>query len=91
MAKFTGIRIHLGAAHDDVAVMQDGVETLSFDRSALRKEGRHKEQGQLRRAVVGAWEASSGRDRKRGPDAKATTKARRAARNGKRWTPADTE
>ena len=91
MAKFTGVRIHLGASHDEVSVHQNGVQTTTFDRAEMRKLGQHKAQGWLRRAVVEAWEGKESRDRKRGPEAKANTKARRAARNGKRWTPADTE
>lgn len=87
MAKFTGIRIHLGAAHDDVGVFQGGVETTHIDRSEMRKLGYHKAQGQLRRAVVEAWEAKDEDRRARRENARIRDKQRQAGRSAKqKWT-----
>jgi hypothetical protein len=54
MAKHNGITIRLGALHDEVNVTSDG-GTVTFDRSEMRKGGKHKDQGTLRREVVSAW------------------------------------
>lgn len=63
MAKFTGIRIRLGAAHDEVATIKDGEVQTAFDRAEMRKLGAHKSQGTLRRGVVEAW--TEGRDERK--------------------------
>jgi hypothetical protein len=54
--KFSGVRIRIGAAYDDVSVIEDGVVKTTFDRHKMRKEGHREDQGVLRRAVVDAWE-----------------------------------
>lgn len=80
MAKFTGIRIRLGAAHDDVSTIEAGEVRTTFDRSEMRKAGAHKSQGALRRGVVEAWQDSRDERKER---AVTRDKARKTARRHK--------
>lgn len=76
MAKHTGITIRIGAMHDSVQAAE-----FLFDRADMRKSGNHKQQGELRRGVVEAWNAERNAGKAK---AKARSKRRQAARSAKR-------
>ena len=82
MAKnYTGVRIRIGAAHDDVTAFLNGNEIAYWDRNEMRKTGNAKMQGELRRSVVDLYN-----EKERRSQARLRDQQRKAARRNKRQT-----